>query len=368
MSRGVVVVGSPHDKRGAAFAAAWQKHAGTAITHVGWDQVARDAAVLAGFGAAGDFLRVESPGSDPDVWTALARRGGLEDGVDPAEPRPGRAWFGGLSETLHAVASHTAHLVPTHPAETTLGMMDKRLCHRTLAAAGIPVPPSLDTETIRSAKALREALQTADLHAVFVKPRWGSSGAGVLAYRWQGDRERLTTTARLDGEAVRNDKRLRTYTDRASVDRLLERILRDGAVVERWLPKAGTAGGPFDPRVVVIAGAVAQRVARVGRGPITNLHLDAVRLDPDEALAPLGARVRDEVHAVCLAAAACFPGHLAIGVDVMVDPHGRPFVLEMNAWGDYLPGLLQGGLDTYETEVLAMLRPASWSTRGTSAA
>ncbi len=168
MIRGVVVVGSPHDKRGAAFAAAWQRRTRGAapITWASWADVAQSAAVLDGLGSPGDFLRVDSPGSDPDVWTALARRGGLEEPIDPSEQRPGRAWFGGLGETLHAIASHTVHLVATHPAETVLAMMDKRLCHRLLADAGVPVPPALPSERIRDADALRVALKAAQRHAL----------------------------------------------------------------------------------------------------------------------------------------------------------------------------------------------------------
>lgn len=367
MVRGVVVVGSAHEKRGSTFVAAWQRQTNgpAPLRWASWADVAANPAVLANVGSPGDFLRVDSPGSDAEVWSALARRGGLEEPFDPSQQRPGRAWFGGLSETLRAIASHTTHLVPTHPAESVITMMDKRLCHRALAQAGLPVPPVLPAERIRDAEIFRAALRRDRHHAVFVKPRWGSSGAGVLAYRWQGDHERITTTARLAADGVHNDKHLHTYADRASIDRLLDRILGDGAVIERWLPKAGAAGGPFDLRVVTVGGQPAQRVARVGRGTVTNLHLDSARLAFDEALAPWGSKKEAEVLDVCRAAAACFPAHLTIGVDLLLDVRGRPFVLELNAWGDYLPGLLHDGEDTYDTQVRAMLASTA---RGTTAA
>ena len=71
-------------------------------------------------------------------------------------------------------------------------------------------------------------------------------------------------------------------------------------------------------RVLVINGQVAQRIARVGRGTITNLHIDASRLDAEQALQSFGAKTIAAVYDVCRRAAACFPGQLAVGVDVMV--------------------------------------------------
>ncbi len=35
----------------------------------------------------------------------------------------------------------------------------------------------------------------------------------------------------------------------------------------------------------------------------------------------------------------------------MVDTSGRPYVLECNSWGDYLPGLLVDGRDSYDLQL-----------------
>ena len=67
-----------------------------------------------------------------------------------------------------------------------------------------------------------------------------------------------------------------------------------------------------------------------------------------DALARFGPAALAAVHDVCRRAAGCFPGHHAVGVDVLVDPAGRPFVVECNAWGDHLPRLLVDGEDSHE--------------------
>jgi hypothetical protein len=52
-----------------------------------------------------------------------------------------------------------------------------------------------------------------------------------------------------------------------------------------------------------------------------------------------------------------FPGSLYAGVDIAISPNfAEHHVLEVNAFGDLLPGLLHQGLDTYEAEVAAAER------------
>jgi hypothetical protein len=46
------------------------------------------------------------------------------------------------------------------------------------------------------------------------------------------------------------------------------------------MPKAGIDGRTFDLRVLVIAGRARHAVARLSRGPMTNLHLLNERGDP----------------------------------------------------------------------------------------
>ena len=140
-----------------------------------------------------------------------------------------------------------------------------------------------------------------------------------MAFRKSGAREQITTTAQLCGRSSVERKRLHVYHDRKSIDALLSAVLTDGAVVQRWIPKAITGGGPFDLRVLVIRGKIAQQVARVGRGTITNLHILAERQEVALALAKFPSSVLSDIHDICRRTAGCFPDHHAIGIDVMVD-------------------------------------------------
>jgi hypothetical protein len=271
--------------------------------------------------------------------------------------RPGRRWFEGLALRLRALAEAAvqrgAHLV--QGAEGIVAMTDKSIARERLLAAGVPVPDGALAPP--TPEMLRELMEARRWSQVFVKPRWGSSGAGVIALRRSAHRsqaeERAETTLRLGPGGLANHKRLCVHRDRAAIDALLAPILADGAIVERWIPKLGTARGPFDLRLLTIAGELRHRVARVGRGTITNLHLDAGRLDVDEALedAPLGTFAA--VVRVCEQAAAVFSDCLYVGVDLALDQEFRPWVLEVNAWGDHLPRLLDRGVESYDAELAA---------------
>lgn len=109
-------------------------------------------------------------------------------------------------------------------------------------------------------------------------------------------------------------------------------------------------------------GTPTHAVVRAGRGPMTNLHLGGVRGDLGAVTAALGPRGWERALEICARAAACFPGSLAVGVDLMIGVDWREFaVAEVNAFGDLLPGLegLPGGgaegLDTYGAQVRAIL-------------
>lgn len=361
----LVVVGVPGDKRMHALARALERGGHEPPIVVSWQDVVLDPRVLRRVGRAGDLLRVESPGADLSVWASLSMLGGgaalgggsVDSLVDGTEWRPRRAWVRGLSRVLTQIERAASHLRPTQRASDLLTMIDKLATAQHLAAHGVRTPNTLEAPS--TVEELRARLDAERLRAVFVKSRWGSSGSGVFALRREhgrsgGERERLVTTLRLDGPRAFNDKRVRGYDDRSSIDALLAPVLADGAIVQRWIPKAGADDGPFDLRVLVVHGRVAQRVARVGKSTITNLHLDARRLDVDAALEAFGPGAWPRVVSLCESVAAAFDRRATIGIDVAIDPSGTPWVIECNAWGDYLPGLLHEGEDAYGVQVRAL--------------
>ena len=71
----------------------------------------------------------------------------------------------------------------------------------------------------------------------------------------------------------------------------------------------------------------------------------------------IGEQKLNEIKKLAEDAAACFPRSLYMGVDILLGADLRKtVVLEINAFGDLLPGLIDEGETCYEAEIKAMIR------------
>ena len=315
--------------------------------------------------APGEQVRLESPGGDWEVHRRLLALGadapGTGERISPDEAkklpddRSGLRWAGQQHAGFQAALARLAAETPPEtrwvtPPTTVAALCDKVAVHTRLAAAGLPVAPRILAHT-------PDELDRTGARGAMVKLRYGSSAAGMAAFRRARGRRRLVTSLAWDGDSPYSTLRLRRLDQDAEIDRALGWLLAEGAIIERWLPKARLDGAEFDLRVVVVAGQAAQVVVRVARhgNPMTNLHLGNARGDLEAARAAVGAEGWAAALACAEAAARCYPEALCVGVDGMIWPGRGPVVLEINAFGDLLPGVLWRGLDTYGAQVQAML-------------
>jgi hypothetical protein len=99
----------------------------------------------------------------------------------------------------------------------------------------------------------------------------------------------------------------------------------------------------------MIGGTLHHVVGRSSGSPFTNLNLGAMRVPRDVADRQLG-EARNQFESLCEQAARRIQGAGVLGLDVLVRPCRRTFaLLEANAFGDYLPGLMHRGQSIYET-------------------
>ncbi len=365
----VTVVGVPGHRRVRLFRDAALAAGLPEPAVVSWrDVVAGDFTVDPGPGAGPAWVRLESPGEDAEIDRLL--RGAAAPAAH-GEIVGLAAWHRGLVAAARRVE---ARGVPLLTAVDELDVMfDKRRCHALLRSRGVAVP---DACTAGGYEEIRERGRQPGWQRVFVKPPHGSSASGVVALAFGGDRVCAYTSAVLDGDRLYNELRVQRYTDERTVATIVDRLAAadplaaaggeqadggeqpaaGGLHVERWLPKASHDGLVFDLRVLVVAGRVSHVVVRTGRSPMTNLHLGNARGDLPGVRAAAGEERWAAAMRTCEAAAACFPGSLHVGVDLLFGRGYRTHaVAEVNAFGDLLPGLLAGGRDTYAAELDALL-------------
>ncbi|QKW54233.1 STM4014 family protein [Streptomyces buecherae] len=379
------VVGVRDGRRVALFTAA-ARAAGLAAPRVlDWSRVLRAGAVF----APGETVRIDSPGEDVAAERALR-------GVDDPTRVEGTArWYArftsATAEVADAARAAGARLLDD-PGELAV-LFDKRRCHGVLRAAGVPVPPSptslapatpaqAQSPPVGGAGAVEPAGPCAPvrgwddvraslagpggLRRAFVKLAHGSSASGVLAVEWAGPGRvsARTSVERSPDGRLFNSLRVRRYATEVEVAALVDALAPDGLHVERWLPKASQRGRAADLRIVVVGGRATHAVVRTSRSPMTNLHLGGARggLAAARAATEAAGVAWGEVLGLAERAAACFPGTLCVGVDVLPGTGWRRFAVgEVNAFGDLLPRLtgLPGsgaeGLDTYGAQIAAVM-------------
>ena len=306
----------------------------------------------------GTVVRLDSPGEDIATERALIERGGgTPTDMAAGEIAPMREWYAGFSTVLRGLEEQLRHAPPHHRMQDTghiLTMFDKPATHARLHAAGVPVPDALPE--VRSLDDVLHGARQRGWSQVFVMLAFGSSASGAVALRWSGERVSAVSTVRQEGGRLYNSRRLLAYRTWPEVRAVVDGLAPHGLHVERWLPKASWHGGPVDLRVVVIGGRAEHALVRLGRGPMTNLHLGNERGDIGALKAELGTERWADVTRTAQAALTAFPGALYGGVDVLLTPGWRRCaVLEVNAFGDYHRGVLARGYDTYAAELRALL-------------
>ncbi|GGD66418.1 STM4014 family protein [Paenibacillus nasutitermitis] len=337
------------------------------------------------------LVRIDAPGEDFEVERALIALGAPD--VDKARaddrllPVPGRndpyplseksalalkeqrgrlyhpaQWFRGFTRLLAKVEQESEQICPdvqwTNAPADIAGMFDKRHTHRVLTAAGVSVPRQLEIpEALPDYWTLHETMCRKRMHRVFVKLAAGSGACGIMAYQINPTtgEELAITTIGVDHFISRppqfyNALKLRRYTDTPTIRLIVNWLLSHGAHVEQWVAKAAYGDRTFDLRQLVVAGAACHCVGRVSRTPITNLHLRSVRMSPDEL--GLSATTKEAVRECAESALKAFSRSSIAGVDVVLSSGSmKPYVVDVNPFGDLLYNVLYQGVDPYEWEM-----------------
>lgn len=226
--------------------------------------------------------------------------------------------------------------------EAILSLLDKRFCKAKLVEAGLPVTECLAFGADkrggkRPAEQLIERMRETGNHQVFIKPVVGSGAAGVSAFRCLSlTRMALYTCAFESAESgFVNTKRLRRFDRPEEILPLLDRLLELDCIVERWYAKSDYQGFSYDLRAVVRDGAIDFLLARLSKGPITNLHLNNRPLKAEELGLPEETLI--SIAELCKQAVSCFPGLRSAGIDLLLTKGSKkPVIIEMNAQGDLM--------------------------------
>ena len=370
-----VVVCNPDTPRGRAYPAElrdfWAARGVTPeVVVVPWADVVPVDGCLDGLPAFDRpaVVKLESPGKSDAVYRQLLDAGSREM---PLEPR--RSWadlalpkgllvrpglhFAGFRRVLRGLKTSFAarpHLTPTADPDAVALMFDKTAAAEKMRTVGVPVPTELRPE-----RSWPDAFARLDLrHPVYVKLNAGSSAVGIAILSHSCT---LTTTVLLKGCEFYNSRRLQTYTQAQAWD-VLDWLAEQGVIVQAEVPAARIGGRKFDVRVVCYYGRPVASIFRLSDGPITNLHLGGTRGDYEACKATIPPR--DWLDGLDHASDAAEAFDSAVcGVDLIFEPgHRKHAVLEVNAFGDFFPGLVTSdGRPLRDREIAETARRVGWS-------
>ena len=382
----LVVIGCPGTLRIQELTCAAQRHPSFRLQVWSWREVLEDRVdwtLLREHQPC--WLRLESPGKDWPVEQTLLKLGAAvtadsghgfaalaADQVAALPSRPGiilaqhqwwLGWQAALRTLRERLATEAPHVRFTTPPEDVWTLFDKHACQDRLEFHGVACPAATDIITGGFSQ-LRD-LMTAPRSGwarLFLKPCHGSSASGVVALEWSPRHGyQAQTTVELvrdaDGLQLFNSRRLHRSTDPDQIAVLCEEVTRHRAYAQQWVPKAGWEGSRLDFRVVVIAGRARHVVPRLSAHPMTNLQLGGQRGDVARLRQHMGEKAWAELLSTAESAAAVFLEALHVSLDIAATSGFRRFlVLEANAFGDFLPGLLWEGRTTHDWEYEAMLK------------
>ncbi len=378
MSSQFVIIGNPENRRVHLFQQALESQGQPAARVVSYERLLQDVDCLRDIIRPGDIVRIESPGENFAVEKGLLARGVAAAEVEGnpflslhqierLEYDHGlilhpRQWYMGYCSLLIQIGkclSGIASIRLLNPPADIRELFDKRACHARCREAGCAVPEAFPE--IHSFDELLTIMQQRNERRVFLKLAHASSASGVVALHQNSRRiEAITSTelVKQDGQTrLYNSLKVRRYTDLKEIRTLIDELCRERVHVERWMPKAALSHGrTFDLRVVVIAGQARHTVVRESRSPLTNLHLGNRRGDGERLQELLGPERWRALMEVCEQAAGVYPESFQVGVDLLLTPGFRQaLILELNAFGDLLPGILWEGEETYQSEINSLV-------------
>lgn len=313
-------------------------------------------------------VRLESPGRDWDVTKLLLAAGSRATGEETdwsgleyqkgllLRPSLFHDGFRRVLEGLKRSFNVRPHLRPTACPLDLAEMFDKNLTCERLRRANLPVPP-----TFPAASTPGELLGQLRGHrwpTTYVKLNTGSSASAIaVVSALREPPSAVSTVVRMRGEFWSTRRIQRHHGD--DLEAVLAFLIREGVCVQQGVRMARIDGQNFDVRVVVIHGRPAFTIFRLSYNPMTNLHLGGSRGDPKACRASVPTRAWLDALDHCVEAARLYDAAM-VGLDLLFeDGYARHYLLEVNAFGDFFPGLVdEHGRGVHRVEIEETARRA----------
>lgn len=306
------------------------------------------------------LIRIESPGENIDVEEKIIQLYSPNSFISRQRGAINypNYWYNGfkiLLNEINTICKQDNINYFNTPSDIKI-MFNKPLCQQKLKEYNINVP--INILKILSYNDFKTSISQKNMYRCFIKLNYSSSASGICAYQYNPklNKEILTSTIEMvmtkDSIAFYNSLRIRTYTNKNEIKIILDWLFNEGAIVEEWIPKSDYSGYYYDLRVLLINSKPRHIIPRLSKSPFTNLHLGNKRGDINLINIPNLNEVLDEVTKV----SKVFSNSLYQGVDVLIKANSfKPYIIDVNAFGDLIPNILYNNMTTYEYEIFEVV-------------
>lgn len=212
--------------------------------------------------------------------------------------------------------------------------LNKKHCKKILQDNNIKTTPMLNFEG-KNFDELIDYLSEKKISQIFVKPNFGSGASGVVALKYNKKLDKYIMQTSISDDFA-NTKKLRRFTNRDDITKIINFILNMDFIVEKWIPKDDISGINYDLRVVYqFANIDFIQVRGSKSNAITNLHLNNMPIDLKDI--NLSFNLLLEIDNLCKKALLHFKGLKSVGFDILIEKNTqKPYIIEMNAQGDLM--------------------------------
>jgi len=261
-------------------------------------------------------------------------------------------------ELLDELIKHNPVAAMMNCPSDILTFFDKQACHQRLSKESIALPQAF--YGVVNYDDLRQRMFENNVKDIFIKTRFGSGASGIVALKTNGSRSNLKvhalTTVEQTSGRLYNTLRLQKSVKETEVASLVDRLCKWGVHCESWIPKAVINRKESDCRLLLVNGEVDFMVLRKSDTPITNLHLLNERAQISELTDLIESDAWKRVLNTCHKVAQTFPKSFQLALDVAVHRNKQDhYVLELNAFGDFLQKIQYNGMNTHQWQIQKML-------------
>lgn len=315
------------------------------------------------------YLRIESPGSDLNTVRELSKLGTVKaksagfqvysnTELDHAKPESGEfiaphQFYYGFRQRLNELHDQLIQrpiAASMNHIPDVLRFYDKQACHQYLSRYDISLPSAL--YNVGNYDDLREKMRQKNLRNVFIKTRFGSGASGIIALKTTNKKIHASTTVEEAQGRLYNTRHLKVIHDEQSLALLVNQLCQWGVHCEAWIPKLSVNQNQCDCRLLIVDGEINFAVLRKSKTPITNLHLLNQRANISELSERLSETNWNAVLNTANRLAGIFPNsfHMALDIAIHNNKHDH-YLLEINAFGDFIQNITHLGMTTYQWEL-----------------